>query len=100
MQYVEEYKKYLISKRKVEASGGTIISQFEKTMERSLLSKMIQLSTIFHILCEGRPMTDYPDHMKFISFLQLPNFPSSHWFVTSGWEWARYLAQVENDDLK
>ena len=98
-QCVEEYKKYLISKRKLEARGGTIISQFEKTMERSLLSKTIQLSTVFHILCKGRPMIDYPDHMKFLSFLHLPNFPSSHWSVTSGWEWERYLAQVENDDL-
>ena len=41
MQCVEEYKKYLISKKKLEASGGTIISQFEKTMERSLLSKTL-----------------------------------------------------------
>jgi len=99
-QCVEEYKKYLINKKKLEASGGTIISQFEKTMERSLLSKTIQLSIVFHILSKGRPMTDYPDQMKFLSFLHVPNFPSSHWSVTSGWEWARYLAQVEIDDLK
>ena len=96
----EEYKKYLLCKRKLEADGGTIISLFEKTMERNLLSKTIQLSTVFHILSKVRPMTDYPDHRKLLSFLQVPNFPSSHWSVTSGWGWAGYLAQVEKDDLK
>jgi len=45
-------------------------------------------------------MIDYLDNMKFLSFLQVPKFPSSHWFVTSGWGWAGYLAQVEKDDLK
>ena len=30
----------------------------------------------------------------------MPNFLSSHWSVTSGWEWARYLTQVEKDVLK
>ena len=30
----------------------------------------------------------------------MSSFPSSHWSVTSGWEWKIYLAQVEKDDLK
>jgi hypothetical protein len=100
VKYADEYNEYLISKQKLEAGGGTITSLFEKTMERNLLSKTIQLSTVFHILSKGRPMTDYPDYMKYLSFLQMPNFPSSHWSLTSGWEWAKYLAQVEKDDMK
>ena len=39
VKYQEEYNKYLISKSKLEASGGTITSLFGKTMERNLLSK-------------------------------------------------------------
>ena len=58
-------------------------------MERSLLSKMTQLSIMFHILSRGRPMTDYLDYMKLLSFPQVSNLPSSHWYVTSGWEWAK-----------
>lgn len=61
---------------------------------------MIQLSTVFSILSKGHPKLDYPDHTKLLYFLQVPNFPSSHWPITSGWGWAGYLAQVENDDLK
>jgi hypothetical protein len=100
VKYEDEYNKFLVSKGKLEASGGTIISLFGKTMERNLLSKTIQLSTVFQILSSGRPMTDYPNYMKYLSFLQVSNFPSSHWSVTSGWEWAKYLARVEKDDLK
>lgn len=100
LQYEEEYNKYLINKRKLDESGGTITSQFGKMMEKNLLSKSIQLSTVFHILSNGRPMTDYPKMMKYLSFIQVPNFPSSHWSLTSGWEWGKYLAQVEKDDMK
>ena len=64
-------------------------------MERNLLYKMTQLSTVFHILSRGRPMTDYPDYKNYVSFLEVSNFPSSHWSIKSGWEWVRYLAQVE-----
>jgi len=45
-------------------------------------------------------MTYYPDYKNYVSFLEVSNFPSSHWSIMSGWEWARYLAQVEKDDLK
>ena len=50
VKYQEEYNKYLISRSKLEASGGTITFLFGKIMERNLLSKMTQLSTIFQIL--------------------------------------------------
>lgn len=100
VEYEKEYKKYLISERKLEAGRGTIIYLFEKMMERILLSKTIQLSIVFHILSKSHPMTDYLDHMKFLSFHQVLNFPYSHWSVTSGWGWEGYLAQAEKDDFK
>ena len=74
VQYADEYNAYLIRKQKLEAGGGTIKYIFEKTMERNLLSKTIQLSTVFHILSNWRPMTYYPDYMKYLSFLQVSNF--------------------------
>ena len=45
-------------------------------------------------------MTNYPDYKNYVSFLEVSNFPSSHWFLMSGWEWEIYLCQVEKDDLK
>ena len=69
-------------------------------METNLLSKTIQLSIVFHILSNGRPMTNYPKMTKYLSFIQVPNFPSSHRSLSSGWEWGKYLAQVEKDDMK
>lgn len=95
-----EYKKFLVSKGKLEASGGTITSLFGKTMEINLSSKMIQLCTIFQILSCGHPMKIYPNYMKYLYFLQVPNFPSCHWSIPSGWEWEKYLAQEEKDDMQ
>ena len=69
-------------------------------METSLLSKTLQLSIVFYILSNGRPMKNYPKIEKYLSFINVPNFPSSHWSMTCGWEWAQYLAQVEKDDMK
>ena len=69
-------------------------------METNLLSKTIQLSIVFNILSNGHPMTYYPKMTKYLSFIQVPNFPSSHWSLSSGWEWGKYLAQVEKDDME
>ena len=95
-----EYNKFLLNKKQIEESGGTITSQFGKIMETNLLSKTMQLSTVFHLLSNGRPMIDYPKMRKYLSFIQVPNFPSSHWSLSSGCEWGKYLAQVEMTDMK
>ena len=99
-QYEIEYNKFLSNRRKLEESGGTITSQFGKMMEANLLSKTLQLSTVFYILSNGRPMIDYPKMSEYVSFINAPNYSSSHWSMTSGWEWAQYLAQVEKEDMK
>ena len=69
-------------------------------METNLLSKTIQLSTVFHILSNGHPMTYYPKMAKYLFFIQVPNFPTSHCSLSSGSKWGKYLAHVEKDDMK
>ena len=69
-------------------------------METNLLSKTIQLSIVFHLLSNGLPMTDYPKMTKYLYFIQVTNFPSSHLSLSSGWKWGKYLSQVEKDDMK
>ena len=64
-----EYNEFLLNKKKLEESGGTIKSQFGKMMETNLLSKTIQLSIVFHLLSNGHPMTDYPKMTKYNLFL-------------------------------
>ena len=59
-----EYNEFLLNKKKLEESGGTIKSQFGKMMETNLLSKSIQLGIVFHLLSNGRPMKDYPKMTK------------------------------------
>ena len=42
-----EYNEFLLKKKKLKESVGTIASQFGKMMETNLLSKIIQLRIIF-----------------------------------------------------
>ena len=37
---------------------------------------------------------------NYLSFIQVQNFQCSHWSLASGWEWGKYLSQVEKDDMK
>ena len=30
----------------------------------------------------------------------MQKFSSSHWYLLGGWEWGKYLVQVEKDDMK
>ena len=66
LQFEVEYNEFLLNKKKLEERGGTITSQFGKMMETNLLSKKIQLSIVFHLLSNGRPMTDYPKMTKYL----------------------------------
>ena len=45
-------------------------------------------------------MTYYSKYKNYVYFLDVSNFPSSHWSIMSNSEWAKYLDQVEKDDLK
>lgn len=69
-------------------------------MEINSLSKMIQLSIVFHNISKGFPMKNYPHYINYLSFHKVLSFPSSYWSITSGWISTTYLAQVENDDIK
>ena len=100
VEFEDEYKKYLISRGKIEESGGTIKNLWGKRVERNLLSNMKQLSIVFHILSKCHLMTYYPHYMKYLYFLKVSNIPTSYWPITDGWLWERYLTQVEKDDIK
>lgn len=45
-------------------------------------------------------MNDYPEYKELLSFHGVPNFPNSHWSVSSGWEWATYMSEVIKEDLR
>jgi len=99
--YSQLYEKHLEDESsKSERRGGPISQVFDNAMTKYLQSKVVQLSTIFSIMMRGRPMNDYPEYKKLLSFHEVPNFPNSHWSVSSGWEWATYMSEVIKEDLR
>ena len=100
ISYSQLYEKHLESESsKSERRGGPISQVFDNAMTKSLQSKVFQLSTIFSIMMRGWPMNDYPEYKELLSFHGVPNFPNSHWSISSGWEWATYMSEVIKEDL-
>ena len=79
---------------------GSIEDFIGKATEVQNMGKVVQLGVVFYILSRGRPMMGYPSMTVLLHFLKTRNYPNSHWSVNNGWEWAKYLAQVEIEDMK
>jgi hypothetical protein len=43
------------------------------------------------MLAKGRPMTNFESMSKLLYFLDVKNFPKTHWLNTNGWEMASYM---------
>jgi hypothetical protein len=72
----------------------TILEQIQgcNTVESS--KKRVQLATLFSILCDGRPMTEFVSLFKVYDFLSVPDLPQMHWSINSGWLMAKQIWDV------
>jgi len=89
--------KYYMSKNFVPAKNERLCAVARKDSIFKLVyhlivgkrkKKLVQFSTCFHMLVEGRPMIDFESMNKLVHFLDVKNFPKTHWSNTSGWEMA------------
>jgi hypothetical protein len=46
------------------------------------------------MLVKGKPMTNYESMNKLLHFLDVKNFPKTHWSNTNGWEMASYMHEL------
>lgn len=100
VKHALEYDENMQRNVKFVESRGSIEAQFGKIMVGVQLKKIVHLSVVFHIFTRGRPMIDYPEYNNLLSFLGVPNFPSTHWSINYGQEWASCLVEVEKQDLQ
>lgn len=68
--------------------------------QKKLHAKLIQFSTLFHILKKGRPISDFLNFKVLYQYNGMPNVPQSHWSESSGWEIEKFLSMIEKEDLK
>lgn len=83
-----------------EQLKGSLHSLFKEKISTKLQSKILQMSTIFHILKLGRPMKDYIHYKDLLNLFWIPKFPSSHWFINSGWEFVKHMDKVVRQYLR
>ena len=92
------YEKY-ISNDHSKKMKGSLYSLFKEKVSTEMQSKIVQMSTIIHIIELGRPMKDYVHYKDFLNFISIPKFPSSHWSINSGWVFLKHMDEVIRKDL-
>jgi hypothetical protein len=87
---------YYVNKNSINAKNerlyvatrkDSIINQVYHVVIGKMKKKLVQFSTYFHMMVEGKPMIDFECMNKLLHVLDVKNFPT-HWSDTSGWEMA------------
>ena len=69
----------------------SILNQIQGYIAAKSHKKMIQFSTLFQVLCDGRPMIEFLSRFKLYKFLVVPNLPHMHWSIGSAWLMAEHI---------
>ena len=62
--------------------------------------KMVQMSTLFHLLTHGRCMLQYDWLQPLIAHLKVPSCSFMHWSDSSGWVLAKCMFSFVEDAAK
>ena len=71
--------------------NGTVADQLLAGFEGEASRKVVQFSTLFHVLSSGRPMCDYERQQHLLRHVKVKRVPKRHWSKTSGSEMSEYL---------
>ncbi len=55
---------------------------------------MVQFVVYFLVVFEGKPMTYYENMNTLLRFLDVKDFPRTHWSNSIGWEMASYMHEL------
>ena len=69
----------------------SIMDQIQGCTSAEARKKWVQFTTVFFLLCSGWPMTEFVERFDLFKFLGLPDFPTSHWSIGSGWIMAMHI---------
>jgi hypothetical protein len=81
-------------------SAPTVIQQVIRGCQAETNIKEVQFSTLFQVLCNGRPMVDYCKTQHLLRHLNVKNLPKKHWCKTSGWEMSEHIESMVLHALK
>ena len=62
--------------------------------------KRVQFATLFQLLTERRPMTEFEARFELYDFLEVPELPHKHWGLGSGWVMAEHLYDFVKQRIK
>lgn len=95
------YENKMNRKKKIFEKGGTINKHMDKVNQENLIAKIVEFSTVFQILRNGRPILDISLYKEFFHFVGIIffNLPQYHWYKINAWDIANNIVAVEMQDL-
>jgi hypothetical protein len=69
----------------------SVLELVNNTMVGENRQKLVQFSTLFHVLKRGRPMVEFEQLRELLQHLQTWHMPHKHWSDVNGWEMAHHL---------
>lgn len=69
----------------------SVLEQIQGCTSAESRRKRVQFATMFHLLCHGRPMSEFTSRFELYKFLSLPDLPAAHWSGNSGWIIAEHI---------
>ncbi|GLC65602.1 hypothetical protein PLESTF_000317500 [Pleodorina starrii] len=83
-----------------QRKNATLEQFYAPGTSKAETARLQQLTYLFHLLSRGRPVLDYIESEKALEKLGVPNFSSSHWSSTAGWQLAEALDGVLLDKVR
>ncbi len=73
--------------KKLYASRGwdNVVVQVANGDKVERKKKYLQFVSIFHLLQQGKPMTNFEACKNLFQFLKVENYPWKHWLDTTSW---------------
>jgi hypothetical protein len=78
----------------VRGERSVLLLQTNQNFKRKKARKNVQFATVFHILPEGRPMTEYESMQKIFTILEVPRCPNKHWGDNNDWNMADVMKKI------
>jgi len=82
------------------ARGPQTVHQLVQNESGEQACKRVQFATIFHVLSNGRPMTEYESLQSLLNFFNVSHMPKKHWTDNSGWQMAEVMHAQVNANMK
>ena len=69
----------------------SVLEQVNQNNSLEAKKKRVQLATLFQVITDGRPMSEFSSKLGLYELLGVPDLPRVHWSIGAGWLMAEHM---------